>query len=148
MDATINWLGRMSFSGTSDSGFTVDMGTDASVGGDNDGFRPLELMAISLGGCTSMDVMSILSKKRMIITGFEVKVHAERTIEHPMVFTSATIEYLISGHSVSEESVLRAIELSAVKYCPAQSMLAKAFPINLKYQIFEDVEEGNRELVS
>jgi putative redox protein len=107
----------------------------------------MELIATGLAGCTAMDVISILSKKRQDVTAFEVKVHAEQAAEHPKVMTSAVIDYLISGHDVGEEAVLRAIELSAVRYCPAQAMLGKLMPIALHYQIFEDESDGKRTLV-
>jgi putative redox protein len=147
MDALVTWKGKMSFTGTADSGFTLPLGTDPAVGGDNDGFRPMELFAVALAGCTSMDVISILSKKRQEISSFEVKVHAERAEEHPKVFTSSVVEYLISGHGVDEAAVVRAIELSALRYCPAQAMLSKLMPIELRYQIFEDESEGQRRLL-
>lgn len=137
MKAQVTWKGRMSFSATSDSGFSIDLGTDPEVGGDNDGFRPLELMAISLAGCTAMDVISILNKKRQQVSGFDVKVNAERAAEHPRVFTHAVILYTVIGTGIDEAAVRRAIELSAQRYCPAQAMLAKVFPIVLRYQIFE-----------
>ncbi|RME90948.1 MAG: OsmC family peroxiredoxin, partial [Anaerolineae bacterium] len=131
MDAKVDWKGRMTFIGTSDSGFTVKLGADPSVGGDNDGFRPMELMAISLAGCTAMDVISILRKKRQDVTAFEVHVHTERAKEHPRVFTRAEILYRVTGHGVDEAAVVRSIELSAVRYCPAQGMLARVMPIAL-----------------
>lgn len=129
MDANVIWKGRMSFDGSSTSGFTVPLGTSAELGGDEDGFRPIELIAIGLAGCTAMDVISILEKKRQIVTAFEVKVHADRSNEHPKVFTSIEIEYLIKGESIDRAAVERAVELSETKYCPAQSMLGKAAPI-------------------
>jgi putative redox protein len=147
LDAKINWHKRLTFTGTADSGFSLPLGTDPAVGGDNDGFRPMELIAIGLAGCTAMDVMSILSKKRQEVTDFEVQVHAGRAPEHPKVFTEAVIEYFITGCGVEEEAVLRAIELSAVRYCPAQAMLGQIMPIELKYHIFEDQGEGRRALV-
>lgn len=146
MDAKVTWKQRLTFSGTADSGFEVPLGAEAGVGGDEDGFRPMELIATGLAGCTAMDVISILQKKRQEITAFEVQVHAERASEHPKVFTSAVIDYLLSGHGVDEAAVLRAIELSATRYCPAQAMFDKVFPITLRYQIFED-EDGQRRLV-
>jgi putative redox protein len=137
MDALVTWKGKMSFTGTADSGFTLPLGTEPAVGGDNDGFRPLELMAISLAGCTAMDVISILQKKRQEVTGFKVKVHAERTDEFPKVFTHVTVEYNVTGHNVDPAAVERSIELSSTKYCPAQAMLAKAVTIEHKYMIVE-----------
>ena len=146
MEAKVTWSNGMTFSGTANSGFTVPLGADPSVGGANDGFRPLELMAVSLAGCTAMDVISILGKKRQDVTAFEVRVHADQQGEHPHVFTQAVITYLVTGHAVDEAAVLRAIELSATRYCPAQSMLAKAFPMTLQYEIYEE-KDGTTDLV-
>ena len=128
----------MSFTGIADSGFPISLDTDESVGGDNRAARPLELLALGLAGCTAMDVISILQKKRQEVTSFEVKVDAARANEHPKVFTSAVIRYVITGRNIDETALTRAIELSAVKYCPAQAMLANAFPMELRYEIYED----------
>jgi putative redox protein len=146
MQAKVNWKNGLSFEGTADSGFKVDLGAEAEVGGANDGFRPMELMVLSLAGCTAMDVISILQKKRQDVTDFEVHVDAQRATEHPKVITSALIEYVVSGHGVDEAALLRAIELSAERYCPAQSMLTQVFPLELNFQIFED-KEGKKDLV-
>jgi putative redox protein len=143
MEAKVEWHGKMSFTGSAETGFEVPLDTFPAVGGEDNGFRPLELMAISLAGCTAMDVISILNKMRQDVTNFEVRVHAERATEHPKVFTTAVIDYRIVGHTIDEKAFVRAIELSATRYCPAQSMLAKAFPMRLTYQVFED--QGNLE---
>jgi putative redox protein len=148
MNAKVTWKGRMTFTGVSDSGFEVPLGTTPDVGGDNDGFRPMELMAISLAGCTAMDVISILKKKRQDVTTFEVRVHTERADQHPKVFTSAEILYRVTGHDVDEAAVVRSIQLSAERYCPAQGMLARVMPIRLLYEIYEQSEEGGPVLVT
>ncbi len=135
MDAKVIWKDRMSFEGTSDSGFKVPLGTIPAVGGDDDGFRPLELLAIGLAGCTAMDVISILKKKRQDVQSFEVQVHADRAAEHPKVFTNFVIEYVISGNDISREAVERAVQLSADKYCPAQAMFNQIAPMDLKITI-------------
>lgn len=140
MEAKVTWQGNMSFEGTADTGFSLPIGTDPSVGGNNDGFRPMELMALSLASCTAMDVVSILNKKRQQITSFEVRVHVERATDHPKVFTHVKIEYLVEGHQVDPEAVKRAIDLSAEKYCPAQAMLEKAVEIEHSFQITEKKE--------
>jgi putative redox protein len=147
MDAKVTWSQGMSFTGTAETGFNVPLGADPGVGGANDGFRPLELMAVSLAGCTAMDVISILRKKQQAVTGFEVQVQARQAESHPRVFQHAKIVYLVSGHVVDEAAVLRAIELSALKYCPAQAMLSKVFPMDLIYEIYEDMGNGEKELV-
>jgi putative redox protein len=137
MDAKVIWKNKMSFDGSSDSGFTVPLGTAADVGGDNDGFRPLELIAIGIAGCTAMDVISILQKKREEVSSFEVRVHAERAAEHPKVYTHLTIEYVVGGKNLSKEAVERAVELSETKYCSAQAMFKKVAPMDLKITYVE-----------
>ncbi len=142
MDAKVTWQGRMSFTGTATTGFNVSLGSDPSVGGDDDGFRPLELMAVSLAGCTAMDVISILKKKQQDVTAFEVRTHADQAEVHPHVFTHVLVEYIITGHGVDKAAVERAIELSVTKYCPAQTMLSKAVQIDHTYQIIEAATEA------
>lgn len=135
MDAKVIWKKNMSFEGGADSGFTLPLGTMPEVGGDNDGFRPMELLAIGLAGCTAMDVISILTKKRQEVSSFEVHVHAEQADDHPKVFTHLAIEYIISGEALSREAVERAVELSSEKYCPAQAMFGKIVPMDIKITI-------------
>jgi len=146
MQAKVNWREGMSFIGTADSGFQIQLDAKKEVGGEGKGFIPMELMAVSLAGCTAMDVISILRKKRQDVTDFEVRVNASRADEHPKVFTRATIDYLVTGHNVDEDAVVRAIQLTAERYCPAQAMLGKVFPIDLRYQIFEE-RDGEKILV-
>ena len=148
MNAKVDWKGRMSFTGSADSGFEIPLGSSPEVGGDNDGFRPMELMAISLAGCTAMDVISILKKKRQEVSDFQVKVETERSDQHPKVFTSAVIEYHVSGNGISESAVSRAMELSADAYCPAQAMIGKIIPLSLKYFIYEGEKFGDAKLVT
>ena len=138
MEISLNWKGRMSFEGAGDSGFSQKMDAEEFVGGDNSAARPMELIALGLAGCTAMDVISILQKKKQPVVNFQVRVHADRAEEHPKVFTAAVIEYLVTGANVDEAALLRAIELSSEKYCPAQSMLSKAFPMQLVYKIYDD----------
>ena len=137
MDAKVVWKERMSFTGSAESGIPVPLGTSPDVGGDNDGLRPMELLAIGLAGCTAMDVISILIKKKQEVTGFEVQVHADRAEEHPQVFTRIVIEYIVYGHDVERAAVERAVQLSAKKYCPAQAMFRKVVPIELKISLKE-----------
>lgn len=147
MNASVEWQRKLTFTGTADSGFTVTLGADPKVGGDDDGFRPMELIGIGLAGCTAMDVMSILQKKRQQVTDFQVAVDAKRAEDHPRVFTHITINYQITGHKIDEGAVIRAIKLSAERYCPAQGMFAQIVPIDLEYKVYEAGENGNGELV-
>ncbi len=119
-----------------DTGNKITLDSSTGVGGKNRGARPLQLMLISLAGCTSMDVISILQKKREPVQDFQVIVTAEQAESHPKVFTSIHIEYIITG-DVSEKAVQRAIDLSENIYCPAQAMLRPAATITSSYRIIQ-----------
>jgi putative redox protein len=108
----------------------------------------MEMVALGMAGCTGMDVLSILKKKRQQVTEFEVKINAPRSPEYPKVFTSALITYIVTGKNVDEAAVLRSIELSITKYCPVQFMLAQVFPMEMHYEIYEDEGIGNRRLTA
>jgi len=140
MKANVTWKGNLTFDGQTESGFPIPLDADPAVGGTNNGPRPMEMIALGLAGCTAMDVISILKKKckEKEITSFEVRVDAPRAEGHPKVFTSATITYIVKGDDIQETSVLRAIELTATKYCPAQAMLGQVMPINLNYEIYDN----------
>ncbi len=140
MQSKVTWSEGLSFTGSADSGFSVNLGAATSVGGKDDGFRPMELILTGLIGCTAMDVISILTKKRQQVTAFEVTADAEMAAEHPRVFTSISIKYHIRGKSVDEKAVQRAIELSESRYCPAQAMFKEILPLELSFEIEEDTE--------
>ena len=148
MKATVQWKENMTFLATPDSGFPVQMDADSYFGGTNQGVRPMEMIALGLAGCTGMDVLSILRKKRQQVSQFEVRVNAPRSADHPKVFIRAQLTYIVTGTSVEEVAVLRAIELSMTKYCPVQVMLSQAFPMELHYEIYEDEPDGARRLIS
>lgn len=135
MEAKVVWNGKLNFTGSADgSGWSIPLQA-AEPEGDGQGVRPMELLAIGLAGCTAMDVVSILEKKRQQVTAFEVKVHADRADDHPRVFTKIVVEYMVTGKDIDPAAVERAIELSETKYCSAQAMLRKAAPIESRYTI-------------
>ena len=137
MEVTVNLKQALSFTATADTGFMVDLGAAASVGGDEDGFRPMELILIGLAGCTAMDVISILRKKRQEITAFKVYAQATQAEEHPKVFTDIIVKYVVHGVNVKPQAVARSVELSVTKYCPAQAMLGESVPIRHEWEIVE-----------
>lgn len=147
MKAKVSWHEGMMFTGIADSGFPVRMDAVKAVGGNGSGIGPMEMIALGLAGCTAMDVISILQKKRQDVTHFEVKIDAPRSAEHPKVFTNAVITYILAGHDIEEDALLRSIELAATKYCPAQAMLEQVFPIDLCYEIYEVEDGGEKRLV-
>ncbi len=146
VDAQVVLLEGMAFEATASSGHKVMLDAAEAVGGKNRGFRPMELVLVGLLGCTAMDVISILRKKRQQVTAFHVKGHGERAEEHPKVYTHITLEYHVTGKGVEEKAVRRSIELSAVRYCPAQAML-RHIPMTYRYFIYEDTPEGPRLVV-
>ena len=142
MDAKVTWKHDLSFTGTANSGFSIPMGSGGAPGV-SEGTSPMELLGLSLAGCTGMDVIDILRKKRQDITGFEVRVHGDRTDTHPRVFTHMVVEYVVTGHHVEPAAVERAVELSVTKYCSVLAMLNKATEIEHKITILEDASVPN-----
>jgi putative redox protein len=134
MYANVKWNGSLSFIGSAESGFQVPI----SSGDESSGFRPLELLAVGLAGCTAMDVISILEKKRQQVTDFQVNVDIlDRAQEYPKVWKRIKIEYMITGKAIDSDAVERAIDLSKTKYCPASAMLEKGMQIEHEYKIVE-----------
>ncbi len=143
MDAKVTWQEGLSFVGVADGGHRIQLDSNTN----QDAAGPMELVAISLAGCTAMDVISILGKKQQDVKQFEVKVHADRSSDYPKVYTKAVLEYVVTGHDVDEAALLRAVELSMTKYCPVHAMLSKAFPIELTYTINESEGAGKERLI-
>jgi putative redox protein len=129
--------GGLRFDAVAGSGHTVVLDAALEHGGQDAGFRPMELLLAGLAGCTGMDVISILGKKRQDVTGYEVRVRGERAEEHPMVFTDIIVEHVVTGHHVDPAAVARAVELSETKYCGAGAMLRKTARLRHTYQVHE-----------
>ena len=137
MKVTIERAGPKAFSAVSGSGHTVLMDASAAVGGEDRGPRPMEMLLMGLGGCTSIDVVMILEKARQEIHSCKVEVTAERADSDPKVFTRIHVHFIISGSSINPERVARAIELSAEKYCSASIMLGQVADISHDFEIVE-----------
>lgn len=137
MDAKLTWKHNMTFTGIADTKVEIPMDTVLEHGGSGEGATPMELILMGMGGCTAMDVISILQKKRLAVKDFEIILHAVRAGDHPKVFTDITLEYVITGRGIDKESVERAIDLSENKYCSGMAMLRKAVNINTTYRIVE-----------
>lgn len=129
---------NMEFQGTSDSGYQITMDADEASGGANKGFRPMELLLVGFGGCSGMDVISILRKKRQDVTGLEMNIQGEKTEDYPKVYKEVTIEYVVKGRGIQAEAVERAIELSLGKYCSVGATLAKSGRITHSYRIIPE----------
>ena len=140
MTARATLLTGMHFEGQAGSGHTVSLDAAIRDGGQDSGFRPMELLLVGLSGCTGMDVISILRKKRQEVTAYEVRVSGKRAEEHPMVFEEITVEHIVTGHHIQPEAVARAIQLSEQRYCGAGAMLGKVAHLTHTYRIIEDAQ--------
>ncbi len=141
LSATTTLKGGMAFESVAGSGHTVMMDADRSVGGSDQGFRPMELLLVGLTGCTGMDVISILRKMQQQVVDYQVKAEGSRAEEHPRVYTEIAVEHVVNGKKLDPERVRRAVELSATRYCSVSAMLSKAARITHKYRII-DTETG------
>lgn len=122
---TVTFKGPMAFEGLSESGHRIIMDASEEVGGENRGVRPMELVLLSLGGCTGMDVVSILRKMRVTYTAFEIEIDADRVLTHPKVYERLMLRYRLEGDRASSDQIIRAVKLSQEKYCSVSAMLAR-----------------------
>lgn len=126
--------------GKGESGHWIVMDTTKEFGGNEAATKPMELLLISLAGCTGMDVISLLKKMRVDFQDLKVRVEAERRDKHPRVFTNIKIEYIVYGEDIDEEKLKKAINKSQEKYCSASAMLKKSVPISYTYQVLPKEE--------
>jgi putative redox protein len=138
VEAKVTLVKDMQFTGKATSGHSLIMDADKGAGEANAGFVPMELLLVGFGGCSGMDVISILRKKRQQITGLEINVKGEKGDSYPKVYKEVHIEYVVKGKSVEKEAVKRAIALSLEKYCSVGATLAKAGTITHSYKIVEE----------
>ena len=137
MKATIKWLDGVSFEGVSESGHSVIMDGAPESGGENLGMRPMEMLLLGLGGCTSYDVVTILKKSRQDVKDCSAEITAERAENIPKVFTKIHIHFILEGNNLDFSVVERAINLSATKYCSASIMLEKSVIITHDFKIID-----------
>src|SRR6266516_1777179 len=140
MSATVRLETGMRFDTETGSGHHVTLDAAEHGGGHNAGFRPMELLLVGLAGCTGMDVISILRKKRQQVTGYAVHVVGVRAEEHPMVLVEIDVVHIVTGHHIQSEAVARAIQLSEERYCGAGAMLGKVAHLTHTFRIVEAVE--------
>lgn len=127
---------QMHFVGEAD-GFRVDLDADEAFGGSGRGARPMSLLLLGLAGCTAMDVISILRKKRQHVTGLAVEARGRQAEQHPRVYESVEVVYVVRGKGLDPRAIERAIELSETRYCPAIATLGETAEISSRYEIEE-----------
>jgi len=137
MKARVKWVEGMTFIGESESGHAVVMDAASDVGGRNLGPRPMEMLLLGTGGCSSIDVMLILQKMRQQVSDCHVEIEAERAASEPKVFTKIHLHFVVKGRDIKAEAVEKAVKLSAEKYCSASIMLGATAAMTHDFEIIE-----------
>lgn len=137
MEALCFNTGGITFLGKGDSNHWVPMDGAPIFKGYEAGTHPIELLLIGLGGCTGMDVVTLLQKRKVRYDRFEIQLKADRATEHPKVITKIEMEYIFYGKEISSKDVEEAITLSQTKYCSVSAMLKKAAPLTWRFKIIE-----------
>ena len=137
MKVRVKWVEDVCFMGETESSHAVIMDGSPEIGGRNLGMRPMEMLLVSMGGCSSIDVVTILKKSRQAITNCVAEITAERADEIPKVFTKIHVHYVVTGKGLNPVQVERAVNLSAEKYCSASIMLGKAATITHDFEVVE-----------
>ncbi len=137
MKARLKLVENVCLLGESESGHTVTIDGSADIGGRNIGMRPMEMILVGLGGCTAMDVISILRKQRQDLVDLIIDVNGERREEIPKVFNQIHVHFIVKGRNLNEALVKRAVDLSAEKYCSVSAMLENTAKITHDFEIVE-----------
>jgi len=135
MKATVSWLDDMAFVCEAGSGHAIVVDGPPDLGGRDIGMRPMELILLGVGACSSVDVVHILKKSRQAVTDCRCELSAERAESEPAVFTKIHLHFIVSGDELSDKQVARAVALSAEKYCSASIMLQASVEITHDYEI-------------
>ncbi|MBK9160970.1 MAG: OsmC family protein [Nitrosomonadales bacterium] len=138
MKARVKWVEQVSFLGETESNHAVLMDGSPAVGGRNLGPRPMEMLLLGAGGCTSFDVVSILKKSRQAISDCYVEIDAERAETDPKVFTKIHMHFVVKGKNIKPEAVEKAIKLSAEKYCSASIMLGATASVTHDFEVVQE----------
>ena len=137
--ASILWTQGEQLVARSGSGHAIVLDTDASVGGENSGPNPMELLLMSLAGCTAVDVVYILGDRmRKPLSGVEVRADGARADRAPKVYTEIALTYLLRGPGLQEKDAIRALRLSVQKYCSVSAMLSPGCPIRVHYELTDE----------
>ncbi len=137
MKARVKWIENVCFMGESETGHAVVLDGAPDAGGRNLGMRPMEMLLIGMGACTSFDVVTILKKARQPVSDCVAEIDATRADEIPKVFTKIHVHFVITGKGLNPGQVERAVKLSAEKYCSASIMLGKAAEMTHDFEIVE-----------
>ncbi len=135
MKAVVKWIDGMMMVGQSPSGHALIMDGPEVLGGKNLGIRPMEMLLLGMGGCTTIDIVSMLKKMRQNVVDCRVEISAQRSDEHPKVFIKIHLHFVLTGDSLDEKKISKALNLSAEKYCSASAMLGKTAKLTHDFKI-------------
>ena len=144
-EAKVTYVDGLQFVAAATSGHAIVMDGDIEVGGKDTGSRPMEMLLMGIGGCSGMDVVSILKKKKQVVDstlrevkGLEINVRGQKAGNYPKKFTDINLEFIVRGKNISDDAVKRAVELSMEKYCSVKATLEGSAKITCNYRIIEE----------
>ncbi len=137
MNTTVRWIDGMMMVGESASGHAIVMDGPEELGGKNLGVRPMEMLLLGMGGCTTVDVVSTLKKMRENVQDCRVEISAKRADKHPKVFTAIHLHFIVEGDNLNDKKITKAVSLSADKYCSASIMLAKTATVTHDFEVIQ-----------
>lgn len=137
MKTSVRYCGNMSFLGVSGTNHSVVMGASPESGGEGAAPSPMEMILLGLAGCSGMDVVSILKKKRIQFDAYEMEISGERADSHPKVFTQIHVDFVFTGRGLKEKPFEDAVRLSVEKYCSVAGMLSSTAEISWKVTLQE-----------
>jgi len=135
MKTRIKYIENVCLMGESESGHSLIIDGSPEIGGRNLGVRPMEMILMGLGGCTTMDILTILRKKRQNITDCVIEIDSQRRDTIPKIFSKIHLHFIITGDNLNEKHVQQAVQLSAEKYCSVSEMLKHSVEISYDYEI-------------
>lgn len=138
MKARVKWIEGIAFMGETESGHAVVMDGAPAAGGRNLGPRPMEMLLLGAGGCSSIDVIMILKKSRQAVSDCHVEIEAERAETDPKVFTKIHMHFVVKGKDIKPEAVEKAVKLSAEKYCSASIMLGATAAMTHDFEVVQE----------
>ncbi len=135
MKTRIKYIENVCLMAESESGHSLIIDGSPEIGGRNLGVRPMEMILMGLGGCTTMDILTILRKKRQNITDCVIEIDSQRRDTIPKIFSKIHLHFIITGDNLNEKHVQQAVQLSAEKYCSVSEMLKHSVEISYDYEI-------------
>jgi putative redox protein len=144
MDTELEWTDGLKFISTTGTKHRILLDASPEHGGKDEGARPMEVLLSALGGCTGMDLVTILKKKKRNIQNLKIKLYGERMPSHPHIFRQITMEYILWGSDIADDDVQWALNLSLDKYCSVAAMLKKSCKLNFKWRIHRDKAKASQ----